>query len=179
MPDDGPPDPAAARAEPNLGSGSATADSEVRRRIDEEHLRLLRIGYLVSGILSAVFSIFPLFYVGMGVLFASSIPGSARPGSTDMDPRIFGWLFAAIGVGAFLFLAAGAALKLAVAGAIRRRRAHTLCLVGAAWTCLGIPWGTVLGVLTFVVLERPGVRALFPPGPGSDGGVRDAATPPA
>jgi len=30
-------------------------------------------------------------------------------------------------------------------------------------------------VLTFVVLERPGVRALFSTGPGSDGGVRIAA----
>jgi hypothetical protein len=26
---------------------------------------------------------------------------------------------------------------------------------------LGIPWGTVLGVLSFLVLERPGVKALF------------------
>jgi len=171
MPGDGTSGPATSPLDPPSGA----TDPEVGRRIDEEHLRLLRIGYLVSGILSAVFSIFPLLYVGIGLFFASSLPVSARPGSAEVDPRLFGWLFAAIGVGAFLFLAAGAALKLAVAGAIRRRRAHTLCLVGAAWTCLGIPWGTVLGVLTFVVLERPGVRALFSTGPGSDGGVRIAA----
>jgi hypothetical protein len=129
MPDDGVPDPAAPRVEPS----SEAIDPEVRRRIDEEHLRLLRIGYLVSGILNAVFSI---------------------------------------------FLAAGVVLKLAVASAIRRRRGHTLCLVGAAWTCLGIPWETVLGLLTFVVLERPGVRALFSTGSGIDGGGRAAAAHP-
>jgi hypothetical protein len=136
---------------------------EVQRRIDEEHLRLLRIGYLVSGTVSAVFAVFPLFYVGMGILFASALPGSARPGTGDLDPRVFGWLFAAIGIGLFVFLAAGAAFKFVVARAIQRRRMHTLCLIGAAWTCLGIPWGTVLGILTFIVLERPGVKSLFSP----------------
>ena len=173
MPDDG-----TGPATPLPAPPSEAIDSEVRRRIDEEHLRLLRIGYLVSGILNAVFSLFPLFYVAMGLWFAGAFAGSARPGAADVNPRLVGAFFAAMGIGAFLFLAAGAVLKLVVAGAIRRRRAHTLCLVGAAWTCLGIPWGTVLGVLTFVVLERPGVRALFASGTASDGGVRAAASPP-
>jgi len=26
---------------------------------------------------------------------------------------------------------------------------------------MGFPWGTVLGILSFIVLERPGVKALF------------------
>ena len=152
-------------------------DPDVARQIDEEHLRLLRIGYLVSGIVSAVFAIFPLFYVAIGILFARSMPGPARAGGADVDPRVFGWVFVAVGVSIFLFLAAGAAFKLFVARAIHRRRMHTLCLVGAAWTCLGIPWGTVLGVLTFIVLERPGVKSLFSPAP-SAGSVSPPAQAP-
>jgi len=33
--------------------------------------------------------------------------------------------------------------------------------VAAALACLEIPWGTVLGVTTFVILSRASVRAMF------------------
>jgi len=49
----------------------------------------------------------------------------------------------------------------------------------AALTCLGIPWGTVLGVCTFLVLERPSVAALFPtPAEGGAAGGAPVPAPP-
>jgi hypothetical protein len=139
-------------------------DPDVRRIVDEEHLRLLRIGYLVSGATSALFSAFPLFYVAFGVAIVGGVSSplsSPFPGRGDLDPRFIGWIFVAAGVSLFLFLAGSAALKLAAARAIGRRRMHTFCLVTAALTTMGFPWGTVLGILSFIVLERPGVKALF------------------
>lgn len=136
-------------------------DPAVRRALDEEHLRLLRLGYLLSGALSAIFAVFPLFYVAMGLFFV----GGGTPGTRGLgrDPAMFGWLFVAFGLVFFVWLAGTAALKLAAARAIGKRRMHTFCLVAAAVTTLGIPWGTVLGVLSFLVLERPGVKTLFGP----------------
>jgi hypothetical protein len=110
--------------------------------------------------MSALFAAFPLVYVAIGIVAVRGI--SRPPGlSPDLDPRFFGWLFVAIGLSISFFLAVNAVLKLAAARAIGQRRMHTLCLMTAALTTLGIPWGTVLGVLSFVVLERPTVKALF------------------
>ena len=135
-------------------------DPAVRRAIDEEHLRLLRIGYLVSAAMSAFLAAFPLLYVAFGVVFVRGLLGSFRSAS-DVDPTVFGWIFVALGLSLFVLFAGNAVFKLAAARAIARRRSHTFCLVAAAVTMLGIPWGTVLGIFSFLVLERPSVKALF------------------
>ncbi|HWC65331.1 MAG TPA: hypothetical protein VG777_04545 [Thermoanaerobaculia bacterium] len=139
-------------------------DPAVQKVLDEEHLRLLRIGYLISGAMSALFAVLPLGYVAIGTFFVRGIAGSFRS-SSDVDPSLFGWIFVAVGLSLFVFLAGNAALKLAAARAIGRRRSHGFCLIAAALTVLGIPWGTVLGVLSFMVLERPSVKALFDAAP--------------
>ena len=36
-----------------------------------------------------------------------------------------------------------------------------ICIVMAALACLSMPFGTVLGVFTIIVLARPSVQALF------------------
>ncbi len=132
-------------------------DSERQLLLDEEHLRLLRLGYLITGTVTAVFSLFPLLYVGFGMLFVSSINPTRvrRPG--DIDPRTLGVLIAVFGGLLCAFFVLGAVLKLLTARALRLRRNRTLCLIAAAVSCLGIPYGTVLGILTFSVLSRPSV----------------------
>lgn len=44
---------------------------------------------------------------------------------------------------------------------LRRRESRSFCLVGAAISCFTFPIGTVVGVLTMVVLNRRSVRAVF------------------
>ncbi|HVS31462.1 MAG TPA: hypothetical protein VMS98_08400 [Thermoanaerobaculia bacterium] len=130
-------------------------DRDAQRIIDDEHLRLLRIGYLIAGITNAVWVFFPLIYVVMGLFMT----GFAPPG--EREARVVGLVFA--GVGGLIALAIGtvAVLKLLTARALGQRRSRTLCMVTAAITCIGIPWGTALGVGTLIVLGRPGVAAMF------------------
>ncbi|MBA2482197.1 MAG: hypothetical protein H0V44_16165 [Planctomycetes bacterium] len=45
---------------------------------------------------------------------------------------------------------------------LKDRTSYTFCQVVAAISCVNVPLGTVLGVFTLIVLQRPGVRALFP-----------------
>ena len=57
------------------------------------------------------------------------------------------------------------AIAIFLAGRFLTRRAHYMyCFVVAAIECLLMPFGTILGVFTIIVLVRPSVKALFQPG---------------
>ena len=68
-----------------------------------------------------------------------------------------------IGVALFIILS-GLTFATCVAVAGRRLVRHTgymYCLVIAGIECIFVPLGTILGVLTIVVLMRPQVKELF------------------
>jgi divalent metal cation (Fe/Co/Zn/Cd) transporter len=135
-------------------------DDAVRQSIiDDEHLKLLSLGYMVSAGISAFFSLFGLMYVFMGAMI-SRMPASQKSGP---PPAFVGWLFAGIGLAFFLAMIALALLKFKVAKSIKQRRSRAFCLVLAGISCLGVPYGTVLGVFTFIVLGRESVARLFEP----------------
>lgn len=130
--------------------------------IDEEHLKLLSLGYMISAATTAFFSMFGLMYVGMGVLI--SVVGSQQEANVSKGqapPAFLGWFFAGIGLAIFLFMIGLAAAKLQTAMWLKRRQSRTLCMIVAGISCLAIPYGTVLGVLTFMVLGRDSVIRLF------------------
>jgi hypothetical protein len=125
---------------------------------DVRHLDLLgTFHYVVAGIL-ALFGLFPVFHLIMGIAI---IAGSFDDDKGGLPPNWFGLIFV---VAALVMMACMWALAAAVwlAGVRLKRRTHyTYCLVVAALECMFTPFGTVLGVLTIVVLVRPNVKALF------------------
>lgn len=138
-------------------------DDEIRQQLlDQEHLRLLTFFYFVSAGVTAFFSLFPALYMAMGLMFVLASPSFQSHGSNG-PPAVVGWIFVAFGAGLMVLFLCLAALKFLTARAIRQRQRRTLCLVTAGISCLFIPYGTLLGVLTFIVLERPSVKALFGP----------------
>ena len=135
--------------------------SEERLQIlDQEHLRLLAIGYYVTGGTYSVCALFPVIYIVMGLFLSLGMPDSARHGSGP-DPAFMGWIFAIIGVVLMLVLSTVGSLQLYVGRCLQRRKSRTLCMVAAAVSCIFIPFGTLLGVFTFIVLGRQSVQALF------------------
>jgi len=54
-----------------------------------------------------------------------------------------------------------AILKFTVARRLRQRRSWVFCIVVAALSCIGIPFGTALGVFTLLVLSRHSVKCMF------------------
>ena len=138
--------------------------------IDEEHLRLLSLGFMVSAAVNAFMSLFGLMYMCMGIFMGEAFSRVPRgPANADAPPpQLFFWLFG--GIGAFFFFGAlaFAALKLRAAFCLKKRTSKTFCMVIAAISCLEIPYGTIIGVFTFIVLGRPSVMRLFgdtPPAP--------------
>jgi hypothetical protein len=126
---------------------------------DEEHLRLLSIFYYVCAGLLALFACFPFIYLIMGIvmLFNPQSMGSAR----DQPPAFVGIFLVFIGGLMILFGWALAACIAYAGGCLARRKRHTFCLVVAAISCMFMPFGTLLGVFSIIVLIRPSVKALF------------------
>ena len=142
------------------------SDEIVRQAIiDDEHLKLLSLGYMVSGGFAALFSLFGLMYVFMGVFFTVLIPRVAQTPTKagELPPAFVGWVLGGVGLVIFLAMITMAAAKFWVALSLRRRKSRTFCIVIAALGCLEFPYGTLLGVLTFIVLGRDSVARLFAP----------------
>jgi hypothetical protein len=130
-----------------------------RQIIDSEHLKLLAIFHYVAGGLAAFFACLPVIHLIIGValiLAPHKFVAAQRP-----PPAFIGWFFV---IFASCFILAGWTFAIFVFTAgrfIARRERYTFCFVVAAVECLFVPLGTVLGVFTIVVLNRPSVKELF------------------
>lgn len=130
--------------------------------IDNEHLKLLSLGYMISAGVSAFFGLFGLMYMGMGAFMGAMISHMPDTSANGGPPPAFvGWIFGGIGFLFFAFSALLVALKLRVAFCIKNRKARTFCMIVAALCCLGIPYGTALGALTFIALGRDSIEKQF------------------
>ena len=128
---------------------------------DREHLRLLAIFHYVVAGLAALFSFFPLLYTTVGAIFIfAARHGTPKPGE-EPPPEFIGWILAIVGSLLFL-LGVAIAICILIAGrSLAKRTGYWFALVVACIECLFIPFGTILGVFTIVVLSRESVKALF------------------
>jgi len=128
---------------------------------DAEHLKLLSLFHYIVGGLLALISLFPVFHLLFGavMLFA---PHLMEKNAQEI------WILQV--AGGFFMLFAGllmlGGMSLAIATVmsgrcLSRSRNHTFSFVVAAILCMFMPFGTVLGVFTLIVLSRPSVKSLY------------------
>ena len=139
-----------------------TTDPLKQRILDEEHLRLLSMFHYISGALTILFS--SIF------VYSPRVPGppngesrTARPGtvtgprvqnrSCPSSSRLSPWSLA-------LGIAYGVA-QIISGRFLAKHRYRTFSLIVAIPNVLLIPYGTILGVLTLVVLGRESVKSLY------------------
>jgi hypothetical protein len=127
---------------------------------DEEHLRLLSIFHYVVGGITALFACFPCIHLAVGIaLVSGAFP--VRPGQEGME---FVGVFFIVIASVVILLGWSLAVAILVTGRFLARQTHyTYCFVVAAIECIFMPFGTVLGVFTIILLSRPLVKALFDP----------------
>ena len=136
---------------------------------DEQHLQVLSMFHYVVGGITALMALLPIFHLVLGIVFILAPPG--KPGTPDQAvPAILGWLFVTF-AGMFILLGWVLATLIAVTGRrLTRRRNYWFCMIMAGIECVLMPFGTVLGIFTIIVLSRDSVKALFgavPPVPGN------------
>ncbi|MFZ2644058.1 MAG: hypothetical protein WA117_23910 [Verrucomicrobiia bacterium] len=126
---------------------------------DEEQLKLLSVFHYVVGGLAGLFALFPVLHliVGLFLVFA--------PVKFDDNG---GWSPATVGrlivIGAATITILGcvfAAFVLTAGRFIAKRKHYMFCFVVGAVECVFLPFGTVLGVFTIIVLMRESVKNLF------------------
>jgi hypothetical protein len=131
--------------------------------VDEEHLKLLSLGYMISAATTGFFSLVGLMYMVMGIVIGTVVSHKSAMGANagQPPPAFVGWIIGGVGLGLFLFMILLAAAKLRTAQCLKKRKSRTFCMIVAGISCVEVPYGTFLGVLTFVVLGRESVMRLF------------------
>lgn len=133
----------------------------------EEYLRLLSIFHYVVGGLAAVFACIPIFHLIFGLFIVLAPDKFADHGNPP--PAFLGWFFI-IFAGVFILLGWTFSIFVLTAGRFLAKRKHySFCLVMGGVECLFMPFGTVLGVFTILLLIQEPVKQLFQPSPA--GGV--------
>jgi hypothetical protein len=156
---------------------------EVRRAIVAERLRWLSLAYQISGAIGAICVSFLLIHLCF-LATISFLPNSVWNG--DVQPRVSqqsGAISPRVQSPAthsegppllFFRLVAGIIGIIIVAGwtlggltfyagrCLRHRRHRAFVLIMAGVNCLWIPYGTLLGIATFLALSTDDARAEFP-----------------
>jgi hypothetical protein len=130
--------------------------------ITAHDLRLLSIGYYIQAGIAAFYSILLLGYAGFITAMLSSLANSANEAGQNVPPWLLTFISMLLLV--ILLLACVYTVALFLAGLwLRSFRNRLFIQVIAALSCLAIPYGTVLGIFTFLVLQRPAAKQVFSP----------------
>ena len=123
---------------------------------DVEHLSLLSIFHYIVAAITALCSCLPFIHFFLGLAMALGW-GDFRTGEASW----VGWIMAGF-AGAIILSGWALAICLALAGKYLGERSHyRFCFVMACVGCVFMPFGTVLGIFTLMVLMRPTVKQLF------------------
>ena len=140
------------------------------RHLTDEHLKLLSIFHYVVGGIDMFIGMFGLGHLAMGlavVLGGDSFFGSTTP--PNQPPHWFGWIFVASGSIWILWGVITGLLAIYAGRCLSRRVKRTFCLVAAGIGCCNMPFGTVLGIFTILVLLKPETIAQFESPPSVSG----------
>lgn len=138
--------------EPNLPNTQPSPVPDERAIIDREHLRLLALFHYVVGSVVGLTACILIVHFFMGLVMLLTGPP---------EMRVIGLLFAAIGGVGLLLGWTFAALTIYTGKCITNRKQRTLTLVVAGINCLYFPYGTILGIFTFMVLSRDSVKRIY------------------
>lgn len=123
---------------------------------DADHLQLLTIFHYVVAGLAALFSCIPFLHFFMGLALTTGFFGEETP-----ETGVMGLVIMAITGAIILTGWCFAALIFWTGRNLARRTRYTFCLVMGGVQCIFMPFGTVLGVFTIIVLMRESVKEAF------------------
>ncbi|MFA6289593.1 MAG: hypothetical protein WC661_19610 [Opitutaceae bacterium] len=131
-----------------------------QRKVDAEHLRLLAIfQFVFAGLAVAGIGFLCLHYALMSTVMNNPEMWKNQKGGPPPAEffAMFKWFYLVFGV----LLVLGGVANLLSGLFIRKRTNRMFSLVVAGINCIQFPFGTTLGVFTFIVLGRDSVREIY------------------
>lgn len=127
---------------------------------DESHLDNLAIAHYVVGGVMALFSCMPLLHMFIGLSFILG-GDSFFPEDGQQPPAFFGWMFFTVGL-FFFVMGQATSISIVISGRfLKRRKNYLFTFILACLACIFVPFGTVLGIFTIIVLSRGSVREIY------------------
>jgi hypothetical protein len=127
--------------------------------IDEEHLWLLSLFHYISGGMTIIGSLVAgAWALFVGVMF-SAMPPPADGASEGFEKMPL--IMAAMAGGVAISLLIYGVVEIVVGRLIAQRRARIFTLVASLPRIAFLPYGAILTALTFIVLDRSSVQALY------------------
>ena len=126
---------------------------------DQKHLRLLSIFHYIVGGMLVLFACIPLIHLSIGIAVMSGAFNGTNNGNPP--PELIGLLFAVMG-GLFFVIGQALAWLIIYSGRqIKNRKNYMFSFIIACLMCMFMPFGTILGVLSIIVLSRESVKHLY------------------
>lgn len=139
----------------NVAAGGYAANTAK----DASDLNLLSVLHYVW---SALLGCGTLGIVGYFILLGGVFGVSATSGGADpKGAAVAAGATIAVGLVVGVMMGALFVVHLLAASGLRKRKRRVLIMIASALMCTSVPLGTLLGVFTFIVLGRPGAKALF------------------
>jgi hypothetical protein len=143
-------------------------DQQARR--DAEHLKLLSIFHFIL----AALGLFGIAFLALHFAFVRAIfmnPEMWKNQKGGPPPEIFFKLM----MGGYAFgvvvMLTGGVLNLLSGLFIRKRRHRMFSIIIGGLNCLHVPFGTLLGVFTILILSRESVRKIYDVSGGNSSGT--------
>ena len=140
-------------------------DLKLRQQIiDEEHLRLLSIFHYIAGGITLFISLIILFEFLLLFVFWEGLMQQYNQhrftGNHEMDATFFTIFFYLL-LFILLIVITFGILEILSARFIKLRKHRTFSFIVAILNLLSIPYGTILGVMTIIVLSRTSVKEIY------------------
>ena len=133
---------------------------EMQKIIDNEHLKLLTLFHYISGGLTLAFSLFigGYFFLVYFLIASSGLHAENSPAMNDTMPEAFLTIMLTIMIIVFILALSFGVVQLVSGRLIGLRKKRLFSFAVAIVNLISIPYGTILGVLTIIVLERQSVH---------------------
>ena len=135
---------------------------EVTSVKDEARLQLVAMWFYVLAVIQGLYAIGFFILAGSGFLLSLGwiqeqawLPPSSSAGEYTAPMLAYG-----------AFGAIMSTISVLAARRVSARRSRSFCLYASMANLLFLPWGTLIGLYSIVVLTRPRIRAKFDSGPG-------------
>ncbi|OGB62284.1 MAG: hypothetical protein A2Y94_00025, partial [Caldithrix sp. RBG_13_44_9] len=131
--------------------------------IDEEHLRLLSLFHFIKGGITAAFSLLGLLYflfLGFIMKMGNRFNMSSDTYNEELPLQVMSYIFMIGGVIVLLFLLSGI-LQLVSGYYLKQKEYRLFSFIIGIIEILEVPYGTILGLMTLIVLSRDSVKRKY------------------